>query len=192
MPLINNPLVLAALRRQWPLVGAVLVFLVFTIANLAWVGPLQGRYKALTVRATQLGMAVDPEVTPRTMSPSLMAMFVRNSLDPETATQQATSGQLTATLLEDMTRLASRNGLEVVAAEQGPVTQQGDAVQVRGHLRLYGDYRALVRMLSELTSTGRLYSIERFAISRPAGSRTTIELWVSRYILKLKPGVPRS
>lgn len=187
-----NPLVLAALRRQWPVVGAVLVFLIFTIANLAWVGPMQRRYKALTARATQLGMAVDPETTPRTMSPGLMTMFVRNSLDPASAQQQATSGQLTATLLEDMTRFASRNGLEVIAAEQGPVTQPGEAVQVRGHLRFYGEYRALVRLFSELTRGGRLYSVDRFAIARPSGSRTTIDLWVSRYILKLKSAGPRS
>jgi hypothetical protein len=187
MPMIN-PLVTAALRRQWPAVGAVLVFLIFTLANLAWVGPMQRRYKALTARATQLGMAVDPESTPRTMSPALMTMFVRNSLEPAEAQQQATSGQLTATLLEDMTRSASRNGLEVIAAEQGPVTQPGDAVQVRGHLRAYGEYRSLVRMLSEISHAGRLYSVDRFAIGRPAGSRTTIDLWVSRYLLKLKAG----
>ena len=187
-----NPLLLAALRRQWPVAGAALVFLVFTIANLAWVGPLERRARTLTARATQLGMAVDPETTPRAMSPTLMAMFVRNSMDPSAAQQQATSGQLTATLLEDVTRLASRNGLEVVAADQGPVTQQTDAVQVRGHLRLHGEYRALVRLVSELAHTGRLYSIERFAIAQPSGSRQTIELWVSRYILKLKPGGNRS
>lgn len=187
-----NPILLAALRRQWPLVGAVLVFLVFTIANLAWVGPLQGRQKALTARATQLGMSVDPEAAPRTMSPGMMTMFTKNSLDPAAAQQQATSGQLTATLLEDMTRLASRNGLEVVAAEQGPVTQQTDGLQVRGHLRFHGDYRGLVRMLSDISHSGRLYSIDRFAVGQPAGGRRTVEVWVSRYILKLKAGDSRS
>ena len=51
MPLIP-PGVAAALRRQWPLTGAVVVFVLFTAANLAWVRPLEQRYRALTTRAT--------------------------------------------------------------------------------------------------------------------------------------------
>ncbi len=191
MPLIG-PAVAAALRRHWTVVAALLVFVLFTLANLAWVQPLERRYQALVARATQLGMAVGPERTPRTLSPALMALFMSNSMEAGAAQQQATSGQLTTTLLEDMTRAAARNGLEVVVAEQGSTTQQQDAVQVRGHLRLRGGYGALVGMIAELARSGRLYSIERFTIAERGEPRPVIELWMSRYILKLSSGAARS
>src|SRR5207302_8158911 len=139
MPLIG-PGAAGALRRHWPLVAALLVFLLFTLANLAWVRPLERRYRGLVARATQLGMEVDPERTPRALSPGLVALFMGNAMEAGAAQQQATSGQLTTTLLEDMTRAASRNGLEAVVAEQGSTAQPLDAVQLRGHLRLRGRY----------------------------------------------------
>lgn len=190
MPLIG-PRMAVVLRRQWPVAGALAVFLLFTIANLAWVQPLERRYRGLVTRATQLGMAVDPERTPRTLSPALVALFVSNSMEAGAAQQQANSGQLTTLLLEDMTRAAGRNGLEVLVAEQGSTTQQRDAVQVRGHLRLRGAYAGLCGMLAELSRAGRLYSIERFSIGQRGDPHPTIELWMSRYILKLQPGTAR-
>ena len=177
-----------ALRRHWPVAVALLIFVLFTLANLAWVQPLERRHRALVARATQLGMAVDPERTPRTLSPALMALFMGNAMESGAAQQQATSGQLATTLLEDMTRAAARNGLEVVVAEQGATTQQRDAVQVRGHVRLRGGYRGLHGLISELARSGRLYSIDRFTMSRRTEPHPVIELWMTRYILKLQSG----
>lgn len=191
MPLIN-PLLEATLRRQWPAVGAAMVFVLFTLVNLVWFRPLEQRYHRLVQQATRLGMAVDPESTPRAMSPALMALFAGNSMEPAAAEAEANSGQLTASLLADLTRLAARNGMEVLAADQGPVTQQPTAIQVRAHLRVQGQYRGLVGWLRDLASGGRLDGLERFAAGPPAGGRQTFDLWVSRLILKQKPRGGRS
>jgi hypothetical protein len=191
MPLIS-PLLEATLRRQWPAVGAALVFVIFTLANLVWVRPLEQRYHRLVEQAARLGMAVDPETTPRTMSPALMALLAGNSMEAGTAEAQANSGQLTAALLADLTRLAARNGMEVLAADQGPVTQQPAAIQVRAHLKVRGQYRGLLGWLRDLAGGGRLDGLERFAAGPLAGGRQTFDFWVSRLVLKQKPRGGRS
>lgn len=185
-----NPLLLAALRRHWPVVGAAALAVLFLLMHVIWYAPLQGRYRAALRKAETLGLAVDADRSPPTVTPRLFALFSANSLGEAAAQEEATSGALTASLLEDLTRAASRNGLEVLTAEQAPVTPQGSVVTVRAHLKLQSSYRGFVGMLGTLAQGGTLTSVDRFVLNAPGSSASPLEVWASRCVLKRKEGTP--
>jgi hypothetical protein len=175
-------------RRNWQAVAALLVCLGFAAANAAAFQPVLARYRASLRQAAELGMPLDATGTQPAASPRTTALLAGNSLNTSVAEEQGTSGALTAGLLDEVTRLVAKCGLEVVATEQGLVTQLPSSVQVRAHLKLRGRYAAFVDLLSEFSRSGSLVAVDRFTLQAGAGGSEDIEIWMSQLILKRTPG----
>ena len=179
-----NPLVVAQLRRNWPVATAVLVFLLFLVIHLALFQPAASRYRTAVRRATDLGMALDANATPRIMPPRVFALLSDNSLPADDAVQRSNSGTLASNLLEDVTRFTSKTGMEVMATEPGATAQQAKSVQVKAYLRVSCTYPQFVHFLDELSHSGTLISVDRFSLVSSTPGRQVLDLWVTRFILK--------
>ena len=105
MPVIN-PLWTAAMRRQWPLVGAAILFLFFTLAHMLAFEPTVARFQRAVARADKLGMPVDPRENPQVVPPRVFALLAENAMPAADAKREGDSGALGAAMLEEMTRLA--------------------------------------------------------------------------------------
>lgn len=180
---VINPLWLAAMKRQWPLVGAIFLFLLFTLVHVLAFQPTVARYEQAVRRAGELGVSEDPATTTQVMPPRVFAMLAENAMAPADAQRDADSGAMSAALLEDLTRIASRQGLEVLSTEPGPVVQAANAVHVRARLQLAGDYFEFVGFLRALAQSGRLYAVDRFSF-QSSSRGDLVEVWLSRYVLK--------
>jgi hypothetical protein len=174
-------------RRNWQTVAALLVCLGFAAAHAAAFQPVLARYRASLRQAAELGMPLDATGAPPAASPRTTALLAGNSLNAAVAEEQGTSGALTAGLLDEVTRLVAKCGLEVVATEQGLVTQLPSSVQVRVRLKLRGPYAAFVDLLDGLSRSGSLVTVERFTLQAGAGGGQDIEIWLSQLILKRTP-----
>ena len=174
-------------RRNWQAVAAVFVFLVFAGVHAAAFRPTLGRYRADQQRAAAMGMPVDGRL-PVTNSARVTGLLTDNSLNAALAEEQGTSGALTAALLDIVTRLAARRGLEVVATEQGLVTQLPTTVQVRAHLKLRGRYEDFVGLVGDLAAGRALVTLYRFTIQGGGPPRQEIEVWLSQLVLKRTRG----
>lgn len=186
MPLID-PMQLAWLRRQWQLTVAILVFFAFMVIHLAIFRPMAVRYQAAVRKAAALGFPVDQMGATPMMPPRVLALLSDNTIAPAEAVKRGNSGALTAALLEDLTRLTSQHGMEVVSTEPGITAQLPEAVQVRAHLQIRCTYPQFVAFLDEMGRGGRLVSIERFTMqSSGGGGRHQLDLFVTRYYVKLE------
>jgi hypothetical protein len=179
-----NPLLVARLRKNWPLVGAGLVFLLFLVIHLAMFQPAASRYRVALKQATDLGITMDPNETPRLMPPRVFALLSDNSLPAADATQKGNSGTLASNLLEDVTRLTSRAGMDVMVTEPGATAQQAKSVQVKAYLRVSCRYPQFVQFLDDLSRSGTLISVDRFALISATPGRQVLDLWVTRFIIK--------
>jgi hypothetical protein len=185
-----NPLMIATLRRHWPLIGGVLVFFGFLIVHVLVFQPGTRRLSAALKRSADLGLPVDPAQAEPMMPPRLFALLAANSLPAAVSLERTNSGALVAELVGDVTALATQVGMEAVTTEPGTATPHGQGVIVRARLRLRAEYTELVALTDALARSGKLYSVDRFSlIHQPAGA-PILELYVSRYVLK-QPGVPR-
>ena len=182
-----NPYWMNLARRNWQAVAALLVFLGFAAAHAAAFQPALTRYRRNAQQAAGQGMPLDATGAQPAASPRTAALLAGNSLNAAVAEEQGTSGALTAGLLDEVTRLVAKCGLEVVATEQGLVTQLPSSVQVRAHLKLRGRYAAFVDLLGELSRSGSLVAVDRFTLQAGAGGRQDIEVWMSQLILKRTP-----
>ena len=171
-------------RRNRPGIAALVLFLGFSAAHAGLFRPVVTRYRADLQQAVELGLALDPTGTAPTASARVTTLINDNSLSAEAAEEQGTSGALTAGLLDEVTRLAAREGLQVVATEQGAVTQLPTSVQVRAHLKLRGSYPAFVRLLGGLARSGSLVGLERFSLQGDSPGAQDIDAWVSQLVLK--------
>jgi Tfp pilus assembly protein PilO len=172
-------------RRNWQALAALLVFLVFAAAHAAAFRPVLARYQREAKRAVELGMPLDGRGAPSTTSPRVAALLAANSLSASVAEEQGTSGGLTAGLLDELTRLASKRGLEVLATEQGMVTQLPALVEVRARLKLRGRYDDFVGLLGDLGRDRSIITLDRFSIQEGSQPRQEIEVWASQLVLKL-------
>jgi hypothetical protein len=179
-----SPLVTAQLRRNWPVVGAVVAFLLFLVVHLVLFLPASSRYRSALKQAADLGMSLDPTETPRIMPPRVFALLSDNSLPAADAVQRSNSGTLASNLLEDVTRLTSKAGMDVMATEPGVTAQQTKSVQVRAYLRVSCTYPQFVQFLDELSQSGTLIAVDRFTLVQSSPGRQILDLWVSRLILK--------
>jgi len=179
-----NPYWTNLARRNWQTIAALLVCLGFAATHAAAFQPVLARYRRDVRQAAELGMPLDATGTQPAASPRTAALLAGNSLNAAVAEEQGTSGALTAGLLDEVTRLVAKCGLEVVATEQGLVTQLPSSVQVRAHLKLRGRYAAFVDLLGELSRSGSLVAVDRFTLQAGAGGRQDLEVWMSQLILK--------
>lgn len=174
------------LRRHWPVVGALVLFLVFAIAQAVWFRPQLQRWQTLRRQAADLGLALEAGGAAPGFPPRLQSLLANNTLAPDAAETQAGSGQLTARLLGDLARRASAHGLQVVSTEQIPVLQLADDVQVRAHLVLRGRYTDVAGFLDDLGHGGTLYNVDRFTLTGGEGTPLDFELWVTQVVIKVK------
>ena len=171
-------------RRNWQVLAALALFAGFTVVPATAFHPQRARYRRATDQAARLGIPLGGSSPAPAPSARVASLLAANSLVPAAAEEQGTSGALTAELLDDVTRLATRSGLEVLATEQGLVTQLPGAVLVRAHFRLGGGYARFVALLDEIARAGGLLTLERFTVA-PTGARGgNVEIWVSRLVLK--------
>ena len=184
-----NPYWLNLARRNWQAVAALIVCLGFAAAQGAAFQPVLARYRRDVQRAIELGMPLDATGAQPAAPPRTAALFAGNSLDTAVAEEQGTSGALTARLLDEVTRLVAKCGLEVVATEQGLVTQLPSSVQVRAHLKLRGRYAAFVDLLDRLSRSRTLIEVDRFTLQADPGpgQDQNIEVWMNQLILKRAP-----
>ena len=179
-----NPLLVAQLRRRWQLVIAAALFLLFILLHLAAFQPALRRYQSALKRATDTGMPLDPDRAPRMMPARVFALLSDNSLPAAAADKQSNSGELTAALLDDISRLASKHGMDVIATEPGAATRLPHSAQVRAHLRINCSYGEFVAFLDDLSRSGRLISVDRFSLMPVSSGQRMLDLWVTRYVLK--------
>jgi hypothetical protein len=171
-------------RRNWQAFAALLVFLVFAAVHAVVFRPVLARYQRDVRQATELGMPLDAAGGSPAASARVSALIAGNSLNAAVAEEQGTSGALTAGLLDEVTRLVSRAGLQIVATEQGMVTQLPGSVQVRAHLKLRGRYAAFVDLLGRFSRSGTLVTVDRFSLQTAGGDDLDIEVWLTQHILK--------
>jgi hypothetical protein len=179
-----NPILIATLRRHWPLIGAVLVFLVFVVVHLAAFQPGARRLNAAVKRSAELGLPLDPAQAEPMMPPRLYALLTENSLPATIAQERTNSGALVAELVGDITALATQVGMEPVTTEPGAATPLGQGVIVRARLRLRAEYGELLALTDALARTGKLYSVDRFSLVAQMTGAPMLDLYVSRYVLK--------
>jgi hypothetical protein len=183
-----NDLLIAQLRRQWPLIAAIGVFLIFMLAHVFVFQPSIRRYQAALRQAGDLGIGLDPTTVPKTMPNRVFALLSDNALPAATAEAQSSSGELTASFIEEITHLANQRGIDVKATEPGSTTNLGRAIQVRAHLKARCSYAEFVSFLDGIDRGGHLISIDRFTLNADAPGRHQLELWVTRYVLKQTAG----
>lgn len=171
-------------RRNWQAVAALLVLVAFAGVHVAAFRPVLARYHRDLQHAVELGMPLDASGTPVAASARVTTLLAGNSLNAAVAEEQGTSGALTAGLLDEVTRLVARCGLQVVATEQGLVTQLPGSVQVRAHLKLRGRYAAFVDLLGGISRSGTLVAVDRFELKAAGGDGQDIEVWLTQHILK--------
>jgi Type II secretion system (T2SS), protein M subtype b len=179
-----NAVLMAQLRRNWPVAGAVVVFLLFLVIHLTSFRPAVARYQKAIKEAGDLGMPLDPNYSPRLIPPRVFALLAENSLPAGIAEQRGASGELTSQLLDDISHIASKHGVEVTATEPGATVHQPKAVQVRAHLRANCSFAQFVGFVDDLSQGNSLVAIDRFSLANGPGSRRMLDLWVTRYILK--------
>jgi len=179
-----NPLLAAQIRRQWTLATAGGVLLLFLVLHLLAFQPALRRYQAAVKQAADLGLTLDPDRAPRMMPARVFALLSDNSLPAAAADRQGSSGELTSATLEEISRLAGQHGMNIIAAEPGVTARLPRAVQVRAHLRASCSYREFVAFLDDLNRSGRLVSVDRFTLMSVSSGRQTLDLWVTRYVLK--------
>ena len=187
---VSNPVFATILRRQWPVLGALALFLIFALANAVAFAPTAGRYDAAVKRNAALGLSADPNQSPAILPPRVFALLTDHALPPLEAQERANSGALTASLLEDLNQIASQHGLSVLATEPGPLSQDPQSVRVRAHLKMRGGYAAFVSWLADIAKGGSLTALDRFSLQPGESGSMLIDVTVSRYVLKQSVGTP--
>ena len=87
-------------------------------------------------------------------------------------------------LLEDIGRIATRNGLRVLSSEPQPVMQEPLTTQVRAHLIMRGSYPAIAAFFGDLSDGESLFLVERFQLREGETGNDVLEIWISRLYLK--------
>jgi len=159
MPLIS-PLLSAQLRRHWQLAVALVVFVTFLAVHLLVFQPAANRYHLALKRAGDLGLTLETEAPPPMMPPRVLELIVENALPATAVGMERESGALTAALLEDLTQLTTRHGLQVLATEPGLTAQEARAVQVRAHLKIRCSFAKFIAFLDDMSRSNRLIAVE--------------------------------
>ena len=179
-----SPLLRAALRRNWRLIGAIAAFAIFTVIHFGFFRPAAARYHAALVSVGGIEAVFNPGGNRPVLPPRVFSLITDNSLTPQDAQERGGSGALGVILLEDLGRIAARTGLAIVSSDPGPVSQEPLTVQVRAHLTLRGHYGEVVAFFDEMSSSRSLVLVERFEIKPETESNDLLEIWVSRLYLK--------
>lgn len=184
-----SPLWTAALSRHWPVIGAVTVFLLFSVAHEGCFRPAAKHYQAALKQARAIGLTLDTGRSAPILPPRVFALVSDNSISAAAAQEEEGSGTLTAEFLNSVTQLTGKHGLDIITTEPIPSIQQKGSVQVRAHLKLRCTYTELISLLNDLGSGPLLYSVDRFTLTaQPPSDEAIVEMWLSRFVLKQTQG----
>ena len=179
-----NVLFVEQLRRHWQPLLAVLITVLFSFGHLVVFLPARARLERAMKQAQALGVAFDPESPQATMPPRVVGLIAGNALPRSQAMERGASGVLTADLFDQLTDIANRTGVGIIATEPGLTAQQEKAVLVKAHVRADCNYGQFVRFLDALARSDRLIAVDRFVLSQQPSGRQQLDLWVTRYVLK--------
>ncbi len=185
-----NPVLATRLRRQWPMFSAFVVTAIFLLVHMVVFQPLAQRYRTALAEAAKLGLMLDPAhpAGRPALPPRVFSLLASNSLTAHDADAGIQSGSLTADMVQSLSTLTAKHGLEIVVADPGQPTQQANSIELRAHLRLRGHYADFVALLDDLARGGSLWMIERFSMVPGADGRVEIEAWFARCLLRRTGG----
>src|SRR5439155_22479333 len=98
------------------------------------------------------------------------------------AYRQSNSGVPASYLIDDVSRTASKHGMDVIATEPGATTRMTRAVLVRAHIRVSCSYGAFVAFLDDLSRSGRLISVDRCSLLPVSSGGRMLDMRVTRYV----------
>lgn len=185
-----NPILDARLRRQLPLVAALVTTAVFMAVHSALFQPMVRRYEVALKTAGESGAVFDGAQVQAMLPPRVHALLMDHSLSEAEATQKSRAGLLGAELVQRLSDVAGRHELNVIIAEPDAGGESPSTIQPRAHLRLRGSYTSLLGMLDELARNGSLVAIERFTIAPVSDGTQDIDLYASGFILRRTTGKP--
>ncbi|MEO5989926.1 MAG: GspMb/PilO family protein [Candidatus Eisenbacteria bacterium] len=185
-----NPVLDARLRRQLPLLIAVITTAVFMAAHNALFQPVVRRYETALKTAGESGAVFDGSQVQAMLPPRVHALLMDHSLSEAEADQKSRAGLLGAELVQRLSDVAGRNGLYVIVAEPDAGGESPSTIQPRAHVKLRGPYASLLAVLDELARNGSLITIERFTIAPVAEGNQDIDLYASGFILRRTPRKP--
>jgi len=175
-------------RQNGQVLVALAALLGFTAVHLIVFAPAAIRYRRAVARAEALGIQLNEASGPSALSGRAAALFTGNSLDSAAAEEREASGVLAGVLLENLSGLAARRGIEILATERDIMTALPSAVQVRARLQLRGRYADFVALLGDLPRSGALTAIDRFNLQHDTNGNVRIEVWVSQLVFKRERG----
>jgi len=178
----------ARFRRQVPMLAALAMGLVFLGVHTFVFQPLEQRYRRALVAAGPMGATLDPSQTTQALPPRVYTLLIENARPTSEVERAAQSGALAGELMQTLSGVAGRHGLDVVVSEPGLLTEQPTQLQVRAHLRMRGRYAGVVSFLEDLSRQPGLYRIERLLLEPDDDGRLEIELNVARLLLKRPDG----
>lgn len=179
-----NPLLDAKLRRQLPLLFALLASAVFLVVHSMVFGPMVQRYQRALQAAGKAGAVFDGARVQAMLPPRVNALLLDHSLSEADANQKSRTGLLGAELVQQLSDVAGRNGLAVIVAEPGSGGESPSVIQPRAHVRLRGRYSQWLGMLDDLARSGSLVTVERFTLSPVGDGVQDIDLFASGFILR--------
>lgn len=150
--------------------------------------PLESRYRRALLAAGPMGATLDPSQTTQALPPRVYTLLIENARPASEVDHAAQSGALAGELMQALSGVAGRHGLDVVVSEPGVLTQQPTRVQVRAHLRMRGRYVGLVGFLDDLSRQPGLYRVERMLVDPGEDALQDIELNVAQLLLKRPDG----
>ncbi len=179
-----DPILFSQLRRQVPMLAALTMGIVFLALHSLVFMPLEQRYRRALAAAGPMGATLDPSQATQALPPRVYTLLIENARPASEVDRDAQSGELAGQLMQVLSGVAGRHGLDVIVSEPRLLTQQATRVQVRAHLRMRGRYSGLVGFLDELSKQPGLYRVERLMLDPDEGSIHEIELHVAQLLLK--------
>jgi len=183
MPLIS-PILESRLRRHWQVVVAAVACALFFAFHVAVFSGAAHRFERAIQRATDMGLAVDPTQPLAVTPPRLLVLLAANMLPATVTDANREAGTLAASMLEEITQITHRHGMQMVATEPGLTSQEPKSVQIRAHLRMQCTYPQFVAFLDDLARETSLLSVDRFLMIESRDGRQILDLWLTRYILR--------
>jgi len=177
---------------MWQVWLAIAVCAVVLVVDFAVYRPARGRMERALQSARAIGLSLDPSQRPIIPPAPVQEFMMANSLPESEAAGAVQSGLLTASLIEEVTRLAGENGLVVTATEPGLTAQQSSGVVVRSNIRARGTYPEFLSYLDALARGPHLLTVDRFEITSGTGSDLNVAVSITRHVVKrTKPGQAR-
>jgi len=185
---MTNPVFDAKLRRQLPIMVALVTSMVFLAVHNALFQPMVQRYERAVKAAGEAGAVFDGSKVQPMLPPRVHTLLMEHSLGEAEATQKSRAGLLGVELAQELSDAANRNGLTVTVAEPGAGGESPTTIQPRAHLRLRGRYASLLALLDDLAVSGSLVSVERLTITPVGEGIQDIDLYASGFILRRSAG----